>query len=219
MNMEVLILKKMINEGIVDFDKLLKKTYKELGLTELEAFLLMELNYLKNKGIDFITPKILTKKLTISEEDAMKLLEKLMQNKYLSFSIMKGENGKQKETFNIDLTYRKILEYYQDLIVTEMMTSDSTYDTLEDEIVELLEKNFQKQLKPLEVEMITKWIHEYKYTKEDIKEAVFSALKANRYSISYLDGVLLKKRQVNQKVKVKRTGKKKSKVLKDFLES
>lgn len=219
MNMEVLILKKMINEGIVDFDKLLKKTYKELGLTELEAFLLMELNYLKNKGIDFITPKILTKKLTISEEDAMKLLEKLMQNKYLSFSIMKGENGKQKETFNIDLTYRKILEYYQDLIVTEMMTSDSTYDTLEDEIVELLEKNFQKQLKPLEVEMITKWIHEYKYTKEDIKEAVFSALKANRYSISYLDGVLLKKRQVNQEVKVKRTGKKKSKVLKDFLES
>lgn len=219
MNMEVLILKKMINEGIVDFDKLLKKTYKELGLTELEAFLLMELNYLKNKGIDFITPKILTKKLTISEEDAMKLLEKLMQNKYLSFSIMKGENGKQKETFNIDLTYRKILEYYQDLIVTEMMTSDSTYDTLEDEIVELLEKNFQKQLKPLEVEMITKWIHEYKYTKEDIQEAVFSALKANRYSISYLDGVLLKKRQVNQEVKVKRTGKKKSKVLKDFLES
>ena len=219
MNMEVLILKKMINEGIVDFDKLLKKTYKELGLTELEAFLLMELNYLKNKGIDFITPKILTKKLTISEEDAMKLLEKLMQNKYLSFSIMKGENGKQKETFNIDLTYRKILEYYQDLIVTEMMTSDSTYDTLEDEIVELLEKNFQKQLKPLEVEMITKWIHEYKYTKEDIKEAVFSALKANRYSIGYLDGVLLKKRQVNQEVKVKRTGKKKSKVLKDFLES
>lgn len=217
--MEVLILKKMINEGIVDFDKLLKKTYKELGLTELEAFLLMELNYLKNKGIDFITPKILTKKLTISEEDAMKHLEKLMKNKYLSFSIMKGENGKQKETFNIDLTYRKILEYYQDRILTEMMTSDSTYDTLEDEIVELLEKNFQKQLKPLEIEMITKWIHEYKYTKEDIKEAVFSALKANRYSISYLDGVLLKKRQVNQEVKVKRTGKKKSKVLKDFLES
>jgi DNA replication protein len=161
----------------------------------------------------------LTKKLTISEEDAMKHLEKLMQNKYLSFSIMKGENGKQKETFNIDLTYRKILEYYQDRILTEMMTSDSTYDTLEDEIVELLEKNFQKQLKPLEIEMITKWIHEYKYTKEDIKEAVFSALKANRYSISYLDGVLLKKRQVNQEVKVKRTGKKKSKVLKDFLES
>ena len=67
--------------------------------------------------------------------------------------------------------------------------------------------------------MIIKWVHEYKYTKEDIKEAVFQAIKAHRYSISYLDGVLLKKRQVNQDVKMRKTTKKKSKVLKEFLES
>ena len=217
--MEVLILKKMINEGIIDFDKLLKKTYKELGLTELEAFLLMELNILKTKDIHYVTPKILTKKLTITEEQALALMDGLMQKKYLNFVLIKGQNGKQKESFDIDLTYRKILEYYQIKIIDEMMTSTVKYDTLEDEIVELLEKNFQKQLKPLEVEIIIKWIHEYKYTKEDIKEAVFAAIKANRYSISYLDSVLLKKRQVNQDVKVKRTGKKKSQVLKDFLES
>ncbi|MFA7075341.1 MAG: DnaD domain protein [Candidatus Izemoplasmatales bacterium] len=217
--MEVLILKKMISEGIVDFDKLLKKTYKDLGLTELEAFLLMELNNLKNKDIHFVTPKILTKKLTIKEEEAISLMDGLMQKKYLNFVLVKSENGKQKESFDIDSTYRRILEYYQTKILDEMMTSENEYDTLEDEIVELLEKNFQKQIKPLEVEIVTKWIHEFKYTKEDIKDAVFTAIKANRYSISYLDTVLLKKRQVNQDVKVKKTGKKKSQVLKEFLES
>lgn len=217
--MEVLILKKMINEGIVDFDKLLKKTYKDLGLTELEAFLLMELNALKIKDIHFVTPKILTKKLTISEEEAVLLMDELMKKKYLNFVLIKGQNGKQKESFDIDLTYRRILEYYQGKVIDELMTSENHYDTLEDEVVELLERNFQKQLKPLEVELIIKWIHEFKYTKEDIKEAVLAAIKANRYTVSYLDSVLLKKRQINQDVKVRKTGKKKSQVLKDFLES
>jgi len=217
--MEVMILKKMIAEGIIDFDKLLKKTYKDLGLTEMEAFLLMELNMLKMKDIHFVTPKILTKKLTITEEQAVGLMDGLMQKKYLNFILIKGQNGKQKESFDIDLTYRKILEFYQNKILEEMMTSSHKYETLEEEIVELLEKNFQKQIKPLEVEMIIKWVHEYKYTKDDIKDAVFTAIKANRYSISYLDSVLLKKRQINQEVKIKKTGKKKSQVLKDFLES
>lgn len=217
--MEVLILKKMINEGIVDFDKLLKKTYKDLGLTELEAFLLMELNALKTKDIHFVTPKILTKKLTISEEEAVLLMDELMKKKYLNFVLIKGQNGKQKESFDIDLTYRRILEYYQGKVIDELMTSENHYDTLEDEVVELLERNFQKQLKPLEVELIIKWIHEFKYTKEDIKEAVLAAIKANRYTVSYLDSVLLKKRQINQDIKVRKTGKKKSQVLKDFLES
>ncbi|MDD3712982.1 MAG: DnaD domain protein [Candidatus Izemoplasmatales bacterium] len=217
--MEVMILKKMIAEGIIDFDKLLKKTYKDLGLTEMEAFLLMELNVLKVKEIHFVTPKILTKKLTITEEQAVALMDGLMQKKYLNFILIKGQNGKQKESFDIDLTYRKILEFYQNKILEEMMTSSHKYETLEEEIVELLEKNFQKQIKPLEVEMIIKWVHEYKYTKDDIKDAVFTAIKANRYSISYLDSVLLKKRQINQEVKIKKTGKKKSQVLKEFLES
>jgi len=217
--MDVMIIKKMISEGIVDFDKLLKKSYKELGLSELEAFLLMELNALKVKNIHFVTPKILTKKLTISEDDALSLMDALMKKKYLNFVLVKGENGKHSESFDIDLTYHKILENYQAKIMDDIMKTDNKYETLEDEIVELLEKNFQKQLKPLEVELISKWIHEYKYTREDIKEAIFTAIKANRNSISYLDSVLLKKRQVNQDVKVRKTTKKKSAVLKEFLES
>ena len=217
--MEVLILKKMIKEGMVDFDKLLKKTYKDLGLSELETFLLMELNALKIKDIHFVTPKILTKKLTITEEEALNLMDELLRKKYLNFVLIKGENGKQKESFDIDLTYRKIIEYYQDKVINEMMKTEYAYDTLEEEIVEVIERNFQKQLTPLEVELIIKWVKEYKYTKDDIKEAVLTAIKANKYSMSFLDSILLKKRQVNQDIKVRKTGKKKSKVLKDFLES
>lgn len=209
----------MIKEGIIDFDKLLKNTYRDLSITELEAFLLMELNTLKVNGIDFVTPKTLTKKLTITETEAHTLLENLMKKKYLNFELIKKANGKQAESFNIDLAYRRILEHYQNSIMDEIMTTENEYESLEEEVVELLEKNFQKQLKPLEIELITKWIHEYKYTKEDIKDAIFAAIKANRYSISYLDGVLLKKRQINQNIKVRKSPKPKSKALKEFLES
>ena len=209
----------MITEGVVDFDKLIKLTYKGLGLTEMEAFLLMELNSLKQMNTNFVTPKIITKKLTITEEQAFSLMDDLMRKQFLTFKLIKGENGKQKESFEIDLTYEKVLSYYKEKVVDEMMKVDENFNTLEEEIVELLEKNFQKQLKPLEVELIIKWINDYKYTKEDIKEAIFSAIKANRFSVSYLDSVLLKKRQLNQEVKIRKTSKKKSPVLKEFLES
>ena len=40
--MDYAVIKKLIEEDIIDFDKMLLKNYKKIGLSEIEAFLLKE---------------------------------------------------------------------------------------------------------------------------------------------------------------------------------
>ncbi len=217
--MDLLLAKKLVEEEIIDFDKLIKKTYKTLELSEKEAFLLMELNALKTKGINNINPSLITKKMSITFEEATTLLDSLMNKKFLDFKLEASSNGKQTECFDLDLTIKRIIDYYQDIIIKEMFMTEKNYNTVEDEVVELLERNFHKQLKPMEIELVIKWLSEYKYPIENIKSAILEAVRANKYSIGYLDGLLMKMQSNNQEKKTTKTNRKKSAVLKEFLES
>jgi len=216
--MDLLFFKKLIEDGLIDFDKLIKKTYRYIGLKEIEAFFLMELNSLKQKGIHNANPRTLTEYLSLNEEEATELLDGLMQRKYLSFEIIENKEGLTTESFSLDQTLSKIIGYYKQHIEEAIVHTNNTSDTDENDIAEILETQLQRQLKPLEVEIIIKWINDYHYQKHDIKEAIIDAVKAGKTSISYIDGILLKNSK-NSSTKVIKSNRKKSKALKEFLES
>lgn len=217
--MDHAIIKKLIEDDIISFDKMLLKNYKHIGLSEVEAFLLIELFNQKKHGETFISPSKLVKKLTISEDKLLVLLDGLMKKKYLMIRLVKQANNKETEDFSLDTTVDKLVEVYKNQIKQEITTTTKTYDTVEEEIVDLLENQFQKQLKPLEIELIQKWVNEDKYPTKEIKVAVLEAVKANKSSISYVDGVLLK-RSKNRTMKAKKAYKpEKSEALKAFYDS
>jgi len=216
--MDLLFFKKLIEDGLLDFDKLLKKTYRFIGLKEIEAFFVMELYALKQKGIHNVNPAHLTKHLSLNEEETTEMLDSLMQRKYLSFEIIENKSGLTTESFSLDQTLSKIIGYYKQIIDEAIVSTKEPTDTDENEIAEILETQLQRQLKPLEVEIIIKWIKEYQYKKHDIKDAIIEAVKSGKTSISYIDGILLKKTKTDES-KVIKTNRKKSKALKEFLES
>ncbi|MCF7924437.1 MAG: DnaD domain protein [Candidatus Izimaplasma sp.] len=216
--MEDLIIKNLIKDQLLDFDKLLKKNYRHIGLTEIEAFFLMELYSLKEKGIKSLNPKKLVKNLSLSEKEATDLLDSMMQRNYLSFDIKENKNGKMTESFSLDQTIKKIVDYYKNQINKDIVNTEKKHETDENEIAEILETQLQRQLKPLEIEVIIKWIKDYNYNKDQIKDAIIDSVKSGKISISYIDGVLLKKKR-NKDDKLINTNRKKSKALKDFLES
>ena len=217
--MDYSIIKKLIEEEIIDFNKMLLKNYKKIGLTELEAFLLMELFNQKKAGDTFISPSKLVKKITVSQEKLLQTLEALITKKYLTIRLVKQENDKDTEDFSLDNTVYKLIQVYRTLIKHEVIDTDKTYDSLEAEIVDLLEQQFQKQLKPLEIELIQKWINEDDYSVDDIKAATLDAIKANKTSISYVDGVLLKRSKNKKKAPKKQYDTEKSEALKAFFDS
>lgn len=216
--MDHAIIKRLIDEDIIDFDRLILKNYKQIGLSEIEAFLLIELNNQKRAGETFISPSKLVKKLTISEEKLISLLDSLMEKQYVVIRLVKVD-GKEKEDFSFENTIVKIIEIYKTIIQLEITDSPKTYDTIEEEIVDLLENQFQKQLKPLEIELIQKWVNEDNYSLDEIKRAILDAVKSNKSSISYVDGVLLQRTKNTKKAAKKKLSPGKSEALKAFYDS
>ncbi len=217
--MDYAVIKRLIEEEIIDFDKLLLKNYKNIGLSEIEAFLLIELHSQKKAGITFISPSKLVKKLTISEDKLLQTLDGLISKKYLNIRLVKEKNKKETEDFSLDNTVAKLIDVYKAKIKHEITDNKKTFDSVEEEIVELLENQFQKQLKPLEIELIQKWIGEDKYSVGEIRRATLDAIKANKSSISYVDGVLLKRGKNKGKTKITQYDTEKPEALKAFFNS
>ncbi len=217
--MDYAIIKKLIEEEILDFDKMLLKNYKKIGLSEIEAFLLIELHRQKKGGETFISPTRLVKKLTISEDKLLQVLDGLIAKKYLIIRLVKHDNEKETEDFSLDNTVSKLIEIYKNQIRLEVTNTDHIYETKEEEIVDLLETQFQKQLKPLEIELIQKWINEDGYSVEEIKRSILDAIKANKSSISYVDGMLLKRSKLNKNTDKTKYNPEKSEALKAFFDT
>lgn len=217
--MDYAVIKKLIEDDIIDFDKMLLKNYKQIGLSEVEAFLLIELHNQRKSGVTFISPTKLTKKLTLPEDKVLKLLDGLIQRKYLVIRLVKQANVKETEDFSLDVTIERLIEIYKTKIKLEITNSDKTYDTVEEEIVDLLENQFQKQLKLSEIEVIQQWINKDNYSLDDIKRALLDAVRANKTSISYVDGVLLKRTKNTHAKTRKKYNPEKSEALKAFYDS
>ena len=66
-------------------------------------------------------------------------------------------------------------------------------NSIEAKLVSLFESEFKKPLSVLDIQTISKWLSEDKYSFEDISDALFKAVKSRKLSIKYVDGILLNK--------------------------
>lgn len=197
--MDYLLVKKLIEEGILDFDKLILNNYKAIGLSEVEAVVIIELNKQMGLGNTFLNPTKISKNITLPKEELLTILDGLIQKKYLSIHMRKTKAGKETEVFLLDETIQRIFLVYQKAIQEEIMNQPKQHRTSAEEIVDLIETQFQKQLTPLEIEIIQKWLDEDHFELLDIKSALLDAVKANKFSLSYVDGILIKRRAKSKK--------------------
>lgn len=188
--MDIKELKKFIEKNIVDFSELLLNNYYKLGLDETDAVILIKLRYLMNKNVPFISPKKLSETLSISAQTTAKRLNNLIEKGYLRLELVRGENGKERESYSLDKVYELIVDFEE----------PEAPITKEKELVELIETEFKKPLSVLDIQIITKWLNEDKYTFDQIKDALFTAVKARRLTIKYIDGILLKQTETPKKV-------------------
>ncbi|MGI6392180.1 MAG: DnaD domain protein [Candidatus Izemoplasmatales bacterium] len=217
--MDYLLVKRLLMEDVLDFDKLILKNFKAIGMSELEAIVIIELNNQTKRGNTFLSPAKLGKNLSMPQEKLLAILDQLLKKKLLTIQIKKGKNGKETEVFLLDNIIEKIFVNYQNQLKDELINKPKQYESNADEVVDLIETYFQKQLKPLEVELIQKWLDEDKFAVLDIKKALLDAVKANKFNLSYVDSVLRKRRLKEKKTTEVRYDVDKSELLKGLFDS
>ncbi|MFA5006047.1 MAG: DnaD domain protein [Candidatus Izemoplasmatales bacterium] len=192
--MEYALIRRLIEEGIVDFGKFVLANYKTVGLNETGAFIAIDLYQRSRKGVRLPNPEKLSKDLGIPADQVASVLETMMGTGLLKIEMATSPSGKETETFHLDnLVVRILADYERRFAAVE--TPPKAYATTEEEIVDMLETGFQKQLTPIEIEIIRKWVGEDRFEPLEIRRAVLDSVKANKHTLSYVDTLLVKRRQ------------------------
>lgn len=177
----------MIKKNIIDFTELVLNHYHKIGLDETDAIMIIKLHNLLQKNITFINPTKFSQLLSISSSTTMRRLNNLIEKGYIQFELVKNKQGKETEVFNLDNVIEKILlAQYEESKMSEM-----NLQSPEQELVRLFESEFRKPLSVLDIQTITKWLEEDEYRFDEIKHALYEAVKAGKPSIRYVDGILL----------------------------
>ncbi len=188
--MDIKDIKRYINNNTIDFTELILNNYNRLGIDETDAVMIIKLQYLLNNNMTFISPSKLSEMLSISTQTTSKRLKALIEKGYIQMEVIEKQNGKQTESFNLDFLIESILiSGYE----RRNGNKETNNKTLESKLSKLFEEEFKKPLSVLDIQTITKWLNEDIYTFEEIKDALFEAVRSRKLTIKYVDGILLKK--------------------------
>lgn len=200
--MDLEIMKDLIKKNIVDFSELVLNNYYKLGLNETDAVIIIKLNYLLGANKTYISAKELAQTLSISAQTTSKRLNSLIDRGFIKLELIKKKNGKQSESFNLDFLIERIVKSdYEEKEVDKIAKNK----TLEGKLVKLFEEEFNKPLSVLDIQTITKWLNEDKYTYEKIEDSLFEAIRNRKRNIKYVDGILLKQEESKKPNKYKKT--------------
>jgi DNA replication protein len=184
--MDIKQMKSFIKKNIIDFTELVINRYNYLELDELDAMILIKLNYLLKKDIRIIDPKKLSYSLSVTPNTVSKRLNQLIEKDFITLTVSKGKDGLMSEEFHLDKLIDKI-------IVTEEIKSSNKKNKTPLNLIQMIEIELKRPLSVLEIQTLTKWIEEDGYTDFEIKEALYHAVKNNKLSIKYIDTLLLHK--------------------------
>lgn len=198
------LLEKLIEDKALNYQALVLKYYHKLGLNEVEAVLLIRLQSLIEKDIGLIKPKLLAKTLSLSETDTESLLNQLIEKGFLTIELIEAADGKSQEVFRTD--------YFLSALTLYLNRKNSDDDKhIHYAYVDALESILQKPLSPIDIEIVSKWIHDDAYDLDMVKAAALSALKKPNPTVRMIDRLLFNE---VKPVQVKPTRKKD--VLKEF---
>ncbi len=175
----------MLEKGIIGFERLLIETYHLLEITEVDVVILIKLNdYLKKRKNVLVLNDIIST-MSIKEDAFSKRVAFLVSKGLVNLELDKDNN----ETFSLKGLYSRLA------IVLENGKDDLNKKHSDSEmysIINTIEKESKTILSPIELEIVSKWFFEYKYSFDLIESMVLKSLKDKKANVRYIDKLLAK---------------------------
>lgn len=159
-----------------DWKLTLVNNYKQMDLNESELAMIFVVDSLLNQGETFITPDMLSLKMTLSFEDIDNYFTGLIKRCYFSYD--------KDFTLSIQNLKNILKTKFQEEIIIEEKKEENP------ELIYLFENEFARALSETEVNTINDWVKNGN-TLEKIKEALNIATIAKAKTIRYIDKILL----------------------------
>jgi DNA replication protein len=172
---------------------LLLQVYSVLKLSDLEAMLLIQLiAFTTHEGKEFPTVEEIQARLSSSQEQVIKALQKLLKEQWISIEErIDPISGIQYERYDLEGIYVKLSLYLSDEMRKQVLLNKKTEPKEGKDIYSIIEREFARPLTPMELEMVTNWLDKDQYKEELILAALKEAVFAGKVHFNYLDRILL----------------------------
>ncbi|MDQ0337612.1 DNA replication protein [Caldalkalibacillus uzonensis] len=190
---------KWMNKGNASIPHLLLENYKKLHLSDTEMMLLIHIHAFVSEGISFPSIKQLEERMTCSQAELTRMLNRLRKERFLDIRSNLDENNRVVEHFSLEPLWEKLCRYLT--INVEEVAAAKERDVWPAEverpeaaeglIFKRFEQEFGRPLSPMECETITTWLDEDQLDPHIILLALKEAVIANKRSLRYIDKILL----------------------------
>ena len=169
----------------LDFRYLLLEYYRKLHINENELAVLLMIDHLLGQKNTFITPDLLSLKMSLSSKELDKIFVSLIERGFLLFDT--GKNIK----VSLKPLKKKLYEVFEETLTKEHETkiSEEKSKVLQN-IYQVFEKELSRPLSPLEISLIGEWV-DRGYKDERIIEALRTALSKGKKTLKSVDKILL----------------------------
>lgn len=173
----------MVTEAI-DFRFVLIDKYKKLKLNEQELAMLFVIDYLIDQGNSFITPDLLSLKMTLDIKTIDVILTGLLKKGFIEI-VSKG-----KKTITSLEPLKKLLFREFQLTMTLENDTKKNKDEVLKNIYQTFEELLNRNLTPVEFSKIREWM-EIGYDEDMIINALKEAVNKGKKSLRSVDKILL----------------------------
>lgn len=177
-----------LQAGETTVSNLVIEQYQKLGLTDEEFLFWLQLYRSQAKGDLFPDLSLISDIMGKTIETSYRLLNQLMSKGFLKIETKQNDHGQMMDTYDLLPIFHKIERLLETKAQTE--TSLSEAETIK-QLYQSFEKEFGRQLSPIELEMIGQWLETDHYKPELIRLALREAVLNQAYSLKYVDRILL----------------------------
>ncbi|WP_430597241.1 DnaD domain protein [Enterococcus sp. AZ177] len=208
----MLSINEYLKAGETTVSNLVIENYQKIGLTDEEFLFWLQLFRSQSKG-DLFPDLIEISQMMGKPIDVIyKLMNELVTRGFLVIETKQNDQGQMMDTYDLFPIFEKIDLLQQKLTEKEKeVTSEETIKQL----YQGFEKEFGRQLSPIELEMIGQWLETDHYKPELIRLALREAVLNQAYSLKYIDRILLawERKNITTKEQVAEDQKRRKQVL------
>lgn len=191
--------------GTTTFSNGLLAYYPQLKIDDAEMIVIIQLEMFAQKGNFFPTDEQLAANTNLSVSEITALVQKLIEQNFLSIDQISDKSGKIGNKYNLDQLYNQLDLLLEDKIKSgnKKAGNNSSTSSIDNspltQLVRQFEIEFGRYLSPIEREEIASWLNVDHYDPVLIKMALREAVLAQAYSLKYVDRVLLNWQRHNLK--------------------
>lgn len=178
-----MMLKRLFKEYDFAVERILLKEYRRLSLTMPEVTILVALFAIFKKRKTFSINAI-ARRVEYTKPEIGSYVESLLKKDFITLDLEK-KDGKEREVFDIDLTFKRIEELYEN-DKKESIKAKVQKDVTQ--TIALFEQGLGRVLKAYELEMIRSWYENEDYSHEAIIKAIDAA--GARISVKHVERLL-----------------------------